>query len=158
MAKFKLSPPWDIYYKQIDAFFQYDREVIVVFDEDAFAINLYVDSPAKAASLCEFLPEEKDFGNVTLAINIIPSNKEQTIAYSVPFYAAFYGNPIVESIETIQGPFEHDLVYILFEKTVVQYFTDNLGDYNGFCSTLYENIARDIFNEKEGVFYCTSAE
>lgn len=45
---------------------------------------------------------------------------------------------------------------MLFKKEVVQYFTDNLGDYNGYRSTLYENIARDIFGDIVGVFFCTN--
>jgi len=49
-----------------------------------------------------------------------------------------------------------DLTYVLFKNKVVQYFIDNIGDYNGMKSTLYEDIARDIFEDVDGVFFCTA--
>lgn len=158
MAKLKLSPPWDIFYKEVDAFFKEDGDVKVIFDEDEFTIKLYVDDATKAAALTELLPTEKDFGNVVLKISVIPANEGGRPALGMPPYTAFYGNPIVDEIKIIRDLFGYDLVYVMFVKEVVQYFTDNISDYNGFCSTLYENIARNIFEGKEGVFYCTSAE
>ena len=48
-------------------------------------------------------------------------------------------------------------VYIVFKNKVVQYFNDDLKDVNGFCSTLYQKIAKDIFAENgcETACYCT---
>ena len=158
MAKLKLSPPWDIFYKEINAFFKEDGDVKVIFDEDEFTIKLYVDDAAKAAALTELLPTEKDFGNVVLKISVIPANDGVKSVLGIPLCAAFYTNPIVDEIKIIRGPFGYNFVYVMFVNKVVQYFTDNISDYNGFCSTLYENIARSIFEEKEGIFYCTSAE
>lgn len=157
MARVNLSPPWIIYYKEVDAFFAYDPEVKVLFDEDDLVLRLYVENSAKANALNHLLPTEKDFGGVILKIQIIPANTALTgnPAFSI-IQAAFANNPIVKDIKVIHGIFAYDLNYVLFEKTVVQYFTDNLGDYNGFCSTLYENIARDIFENVDGVFYCTN--
>ena len=157
MAKISLSPPWIIYYKEVDVFFKKDPEVRVVFDEDNLVIRLYVENGAKATALSKLLPTEKEFGGTVLKIEIIPANTSLT---SNPVFhviqAAFMNNPIVSDIKVIPGIFAYDLNYVLFERTVVQYFTDNLGDYNGYCSTLYENIARDIFEDMSGVFYCTS--
>lgn len=39
---------------------------------------------------------------------------------------------------------------------VVQYFNDDLGDAHGVCSTLYQEIAKDVFGEHEGIFFCTN--
>ena len=158
MAKLKLSPPWDIFYKEINAFFKEDDDVKVIFDEDEFTIKLYVDDPVKAAALTELLPAEKDFGNVVLKITVIPANEGSGPVLGARPYLAFYGNPIVDEIKIIHGLFGYDFIYVMFAKKVVQYFTDNISDYNGFCSTLYENIARNIFEGKEGIFYCTSTE
>ena len=159
MAKVNLSPPWDIYYREINAFFEEGPEVKVLFDEEERVIKLYVDNGVKATALGELLPLSKDFGGTTLRIEVIPSNYSNYLSSNpaLPIIrAAFTGNPIVQEIKTVSGLFSYDLNYVLFKKEVVQYYTDNLGDYNGYCSTLYENIARDIFNEMAGVFYCTS--
>jgi hypothetical protein len=48
------------------------------------------------------------------------------------------------------------LTYVAFKKEVVQFYADNLRDPNGFKSTLYQDIAEDVFGEKNNVCYCTS--
>ena len=71
---------------------------------------------------------------------------------------AFEGNPALSYIVRGSLPMVDMNVYVVFKNKVVQYFNDNLMDINGFCSTLYENIARDIFEKMDGVFYCTDCE
>lgn len=159
MAKINLSPPWIIYYKEINELFKQDSDIKVLFDEDEIEIKLYVSDGQKANALSELLPLTKTYGEVELKINVIPANGASLgfKASSVnSIKTALKNNPIVDKIETISGLFSYDLHYVLFKKEVVQYFTDNIGDYNGFCSTLYENIARDVFGEIAGVFFCTS--
>lgn len=159
MAKISLSPPWIIYYKELNAFFENDPDVKVLFDEEKNEIKLYVSDAEKAKALSELLPMVKKYEEVELKIAIIPANgaafgfKSSSVD---SIKAALKNNPIVDKIETVSGLFGYDLHYVLFKKEVVQYFTDNIGDYNGFCSTLYENIARDIFEDTIGVFFCTS--
>lgn len=158
MARLKLSSPWVTYYHELSAFFKEDKEIHVLYDEDENLIQLFVDSDTKAQALAKILPTEKVFGNVTLRIDVVPPNGCRTTAIaddaSVYKYA-FMGNPALEDIKLVRGVFAHDIVYILFAKTVVQYWNDNLADYNGVCSTLYQDIARDIFVENEGVYFCT---
>ena len=48
------------------------------------------------------------------------------------------------------------MTYVVFVKEVVQYFNDDLGDANGVCSTLYQDIAKRLFTSTEGVFFCTN--
>lgn len=52
------------------------------------------------------------------------------------------------------------MYYVVFKNCVVQFFNDNLNDIYGNISTLYQDIAREIFAdaEWEGVFYCTDVE
>ena len=55
MAKLKLSAPWIIFYREIEAMFQGDPEVRVVFDEDNLTVKLYVDdgeSPLRLTLSC----------------------------------------------------------------------------------------------------------
>ena len=111
------------------------------------------------------LPLEKTFGNVTLNISVVPANpaidpsiREDTEDIVDLYQDALYDNPIVEDIirEDIPGL---DITYIVFKKEVVQYFTDNLGELYGMHSTLYQDIAKDIFfNKTPNIFFCTSVE
>lgn len=165
MAKLKLSPPWVIFYQEIKALFEKDPHIKIVYDEDEQEISLFVDDANKADALTRLLPAEKTFGAVTLKINVIPSNSEgvvNTLCYQYSndlatiYQRAFNKNPILDYIKVISGIFTNNLTYIVFKKEVVQYYNDSLNDIHGCCSTLYENLAREIFVEQEGVFFCTN--
>ena len=165
MAKLKLSPPWAIFYQQIKALFEKDPEIKIVYDEDEQIISLWVDNANKADALSRLLPTEKSFGAVTVKITVIPSNKESVVTslcdrYSdnIPtlYLRAFAKNPIIDYMKTISGVFTNNLTYIVFKKEVVQYYNDSLSDIHGVCSTLYETIAKDVFPEQEGIFFCTN--
>lgn len=90
-----------------------------------------------------------------MKIVIIPANND--ITRSDLIKTALAGNPIVsyvEHIDILNNPID----YVVFEKEVVQYFNDNLGDIHGVESTLYENLAREVFEEHDGVFFCTDID
>ena len=163
MATFHMSSPWVIFYRQVEALFKYDPEVHVVYDEAENHIKLYVDSSNKAAALSVLLPENKTFGNITMRVSVIPANAEEEYDYSnankeTLYDVAFDGNGAYSFSCTINGIFSNNLTYVVWKKQVVQYHTDDLGDYYGQCSTLYQNIAKDVFGETEGVFFCTDIE
>lgn len=178
MAKLKLSSPWVSYYHKVRTMFQNDPFVCVVYDEDDCAINLYVDNGPKAAALETLLPASKEFGtavgsaNVTLHINVIPSNRAlsrmksckkqmqisedgEEINFEDLFESAFYCNDVYHRTYTVFGPYGYNAIYVMFRKKVAQYYDDNLADYNGVRSTLYQDLAKEIFEEIPGVFYCT---
>lgn len=168
MALLKLSSPWVIFYKEINAMFEYDPEIKVVFDEEENIVKLYVDNPDKADALSQILPKEKEFGAVTLKIEVVPANKEATERANVAnklrtvlrgngelIENALIGNPAFVYSKTITGVFTNPITYIVFMNKVVQYYTDSLSDINGVTSTLYQDIAKDIFLPFDGIFYCT---
>ena len=157
MAKIKLAPPWVTFASEAAEMFRHDPEVHVVFDDENYRLTLYVDSGAKADALARLLPDEKKFGNVTLTINVIPANGfvDATNETADVFQAAFKGNDAFSFAKCIKGVFANDLTYVVFKNKVVQYFNDDLGDIYGQRSTLYENIARNLFGVVEGVFFCT---
>lgn len=156
MAKLKLSPPWDIYYREVEELFKEDPEVRVIYDEEENVISLYVDNQVKADALSALMPEVKEFGNVKLYIKVIPSNVATLCATSLSHISdALEGNGALSYIKTVRGLFNNDVTYVVFKNKVVQYFNDSLFDVNGLCSTLYQNIAEDVFNHVDGVFYCT---
>lgn len=156
MAKLKLSPPWVIFYQEVKQLFKKDPDVHVVFDEETPVLSLYVDDADKADALDQLLPKEKDFGGVTLLVKVIPANKKDLDFNPDNLYdRAFKENPILSYIKTVRGIFANNMTYVVFEPEIVQFFNDDLGDVNGYCSTLYQNIAKDVFTEHEGVFFCT---
>lgn len=82
------------------------------------------------------------------------------IPVNVLFGTAFEGNPILNKIYVVEGIFSNRFIYVEFKPEIVQFYNDNLGDLNGNVTTLYETIARNVFNENsnlKGIFYCTAA-
>lgn len=149
----KLSAPWYFYYRELKVLFGEDPEVKVVLDEGEMEVKLYVSNDRKADALQQLLPAKKDFGNVTLKVTVVPANDGQT-GMTKLFEDAFLGNPVLSDLvhlDTPMGSFD----YAIFRKEVVQFFNDDLSDINGNCSTLYQDIARDVFDEDTGVFFCT---
>lgn len=178
MAKLKLTSPWVDYYYKVNAMFKKDDHVHVIFDDESYELKIYVDDQTKAEAIQKLLPETKEFGNVTLKIkefgnvtlkiSVIPGNGEVGTLYGEYmrthpalteteklFTSAFLNNPVFEFAHTVSGILTNDIVYVVFANEVVQYFNDDLGDYYGQCSTLYQNIAADIFEPIDGVHYCT---
>lgn len=156
MNNFKLSSPWANYYKKIVALFGEDPDIKIVYDEDENLLKLFVDGTDKAEAIDGLLPEEKVFGNVTMKIAIIPANTEMTKVDM--FRKAFEGNPAFSYAVTVGGISSNDFNYVVFKNKVVQYWNDNLGDINGNESTLYQEIAKDIFEDCTGIYFCTDTE
>lgn len=152
--KVNLVTPWGEYFNQLEAFFKEDDGVRVEYDNEAMAIKIYVEGDAKADALSKLLPTSKKFGNVEVKVNIIPANSLDTSRISL-FRRALEGNKAVADIETVYGVSSNDFSFVIFEPEVVQYYNDDLSDFNGICSTLYQDLAKELFGENEGVYFCT---
>lgn len=150
----KMSSPWVVYFRKLEALFQEDEAIQVVFDEDSYVIKLYVDGEAKSEALRQLLPNSVSFGNVTVDVDVIPANSLYESRMSL-IKAAFEGNKAISYSTTVDVGSSNVFNYIVFEPKVVQYYNDDLGDINGLCSTLYQNLAKDIFGEQDGVYFCT---
>jgi hypothetical protein len=149
----KLSSPWMTYFNKYKALFGDDPEINVTFDDAKKTIKLYVNGDDKAEALSKILPSEKVFGNVVIKISVVPSNALNVSKIDV-FQKAFEGNPALSYIKSVKNGL-YDASYVVFSNKVVQFFNDELSDVNGFCSTLYQDIAKDIFEDTNGVFFCT---
>lgn len=160
MAKLNQSAPWVTYVSELEQMFKYDNEVHVVYAEEEYTVQLFVEEGMKASALRELLPEEKTFGDVKLSIVIVPANGVfiPTTDDDNLFYFALRGNGAFAFTKVISGILSNDIIYVVFKNKVVQYFDDNLGDIYGQRSTLYQEIAKNLFNKIDGVFYCTDME
>lgn len=155
MNKARMSAPWVLYYREINELFNPDPNVRVEYDDKEKTITLYVEGQEKATAITHILPQKKTYGNVTLTIRIVPSNKNMNEEDYIA--KAFEGNPVFSYIYKV--PIEvtqsNPMTYVAFQNKVVQYYGDNLHDPHGNVSTLYEIIARDVIGESDGVFFCT---
>lgn len=163
MATISLAPPWITRVSELTQLFKYDAEVHVVYNNDEREVKLYVDNTSKANALGVLLPEQVVFGNVSLKITVVPANENSVglVNFSnkeVLFNTAFEGNGAFSFVKSVQGIFTNNLTYVVFKNKVVQYFNDDLGDVYGQCSTLYQEIAKNVFGDVEGVYYCTDVE
>ena len=150
----KLSPPWVTFVEEVKALFGQDPEVKIHYDENQNELKLYVENARKADALAQLLPAEKEFGAVKLKIAVVPSNAVGGPANL--FADAFYGNPVLDDILDYKTVFGQ-MTYLMFQNKVVQFWNDQMDDPNGIKSTLFQEIAKDVFNEQGGVFFCTTA-
>ena len=156
----KLAPPWITFYNEVQAMFGEDPEIKVVLDDadtDEMIIKLYVDNQVKADALEQILPIEKKFGNISVYFEVLPSNK--AITKIQLFQKAFENNPAFKftySAPHMGGNFPGN--YVVFENKVVQFFNDELTDIHGNKSTLYQEIAKDIFEDHDGIYFCTDTK
>jgi len=156
--KVGLSTPWVTYARKVNALFEKDPEILVDYENEGPTLTIYVENAAKADALEQLLPASKEFGNVTLNIKVVPANSQTKISL---FRNAFAGNPIVNKVETTveMAPGAPQVNYVIFAREVVSFFNDDLGDYFGAESTLYEDLARDVFDlGEDGIFFCTDLE
>ena len=150
----KLSAPWVTYYHEVYALFGNDPDINIKFDANTPELKLFVEDGRKADALAKLLPEEKVYGNITLKIAVVPANLKDSDDPEKLFKDAFYGNPVLSefySLDTVLGHFN----YAEFEADVVQFFNDQMDDLNGNRTTLYQDIAKDVFDDKYSVNYCT---
>lgn len=155
MAKLEMSPPWNRLVSEMKALFGEDKDINIQYDADNLEIKLYVRDPAKADALTQLLPEQQVFGNVAVKVTVIPANQFSETKADL-MEVAFKNNPVLKKVLRLHTPFgEYD--YVVFRKEVVQFYNDNLADPHGNESTLYEDIARDVFVDS-GIFFCTDSE
>ena len=148
----KLSPPWVKYYNEINSLFGEDPDVTVAFDEDNYKIRLFVDDTDKAAALDRLLLHEKQFGNVTVTVDVIPANT--CTDYADLYDIAFRGNDALDSIVVKETPQGDDLTYAVWGFTACQFFNDDISDVNGNCTMLTSDVAKDVMKPVPGLYHC----
>jgi len=165
-ARLKLAPPWCTYINKLQAMFDGDPQIAFNVDwgSENPSVVMATNNPEKAAALRKLLPEEKTFGNNTLSISV-SCPTEVNIAFKNAkelFETAFSGNPAFAYVVTTDGYWYVHFTYVVFKNCVVQFFNDNLNDPHGVISTLYQDIAEELFADMPltgvSVCYCTDVE
>ena len=147
--KLDLSAPWFTYVKEIEALFGNDPDISMSFDEEHLDLYLYVHNHDKADALTKLLPSVKTFGNIAMKIAVFNTNdgEDDPVIF---LKRLFQDNRAVVGFETTPKG-----TYVVFRKEVVQFYNDQLDDVHGNKSTLYQEIAKDIFGGVQGVYFCT---
>ena len=164
--RLKILAPWVIVIKKFEAIFDGDPQIAFNVDYSGRSPSLVLacNNGDKVAALQKILPPEILFGNMPLKIIIdgTPSNRVFKTKKEL-FETALQGNPafayaIAPTEE--EGVTWFDMVYVVFNNCVVQFFADNLNDCHGIISTLYEDIARELFTGEgaQGVYFNTNVE
>ena len=146
MSELKIQSPWVIFYEEINALFKDDPDVQVKYDEDNYVIKLYVSKVNKADALMMILPLEREFGNITVKVEVIPPNN-LTMDFKETFETAFAGNPCFAFAESVNHPAFGPADYLVFKPEAAQFFVDDLGDIYGAKTILYQDLAKDILKD-----------
>ena len=158
--RLKISPPWITYTNMLEALFDGDPQIAFNIASNDREVTIACNNGDKCAALAKVLPEEKKFGNVTLTINIDgPMSNRAFRSNKELFETLFEGNPaFAYCVAPAEDVYYINFTYVVFKNCVVQFFNDNLDDCHGLLSTLYQEIAVEVFNEIPGVHYNTDIE
>lgn len=165
MLNLKLEAPWYTYQKKVKALFARDPQITVgeiVEPEDGsvnFLFDIEVRDHEKFLALDCVFPKTVQFGNVTLGICLYDEENNGGTVDALSLYETiFRGNPIVKDIRLGTDHTGTAHGFIRFQPEVIQFFDDDLYDYNGNWSGLAQDIAREVFkDEKRGIHFCTAA-
>lgn len=163
----KLEAPWQRFYKKVNALFALDPDIevgpiVAAPNDDAgynYALNITVKKHDKFLALDRVVPEIKEFGNVKLRIILYDVENEYRSDDIDLYKTIFSNNPIVKDIKDAKIPTGETVAYVRFQPDVVQFFDDDLSDYNGNWTGLAQDIASEFFdNDFRGVFFCTASK
>lgn len=159
----KIISPWYEFRKKVNALFERDPDIIVgeiCENRDGqtnYNMDIEVRNHAKFLALDQVLPKVKTFGNVTLGITLYDEQNNLKGDNGIDaFKTIFDGNPIVKDIRIAQDLTGTMHGFVRFRPEVIQFFADNLSDYNGNWSGLAQDIARELFDDVAGIHFCTA--
>lgn len=163
MMKFRLEAPWYTYQKKLTKLFELDEQIDVsdVYQpedgEADYAVDITVIDHKKFIALDRALPSEVCFGNVTMLLNLVDAENMDDDPAVELFKTIFDGNPIVKDIKELTDLAGVTHAYVRFQPEVVQFFDDDLSDYNGNWSGLAQDIAKEVFTGTSWqINFCTA--
>ena len=172
MGIINLQAPWIDHYRKIQALFENDPEVTVVYDAKSITVDIYVTNEEKRKAIEQLIDPILVFGNVTLTVAVIKGDGEKIdrrrLGRKYPYRylglskdnlsvyeKAFDGNGAFSRSAFRCGPDGTEFTYIIFVHEIAQYFIDDTSDFFGVNSVLYEDLARDVLLKTPGVSFCT---
>ena len=166
MLKFTLEAPWYTFRKKVNALFEQDPDITVgeiIESEDGkvnFLFDIEVRNHEKFLALDRVFPKVKTFGNVTLGIVLYDEENTNGADDRVELYRTIFdGNPIVKDVREAMDQTGTRHGFVRFQPEVVQFFDDDISDFNGNWSGLAQDIAREVFeDEMAGIHFCTAAK
>ncbi len=163
MKLVSIEAPWYEYQKKMNALFDRDPKISVgeVYKcEDGnvdYAFDIEVSDHEKFVALERVLPKTVTFGNVILGIVLFDEENDAVDTGIEIFEKIFEGNPIVKDIQEVLDFSGTRHGFVRFKPEVVQFFHDDISDYNGNWSGLAQDIAREVFKDDfHGVHFCTA--
>ena len=158
-----LESPWCAFHKKVKAIFNGDPDIIVgdLYEADGdtdYAFDIEFKNHEKFLAADRLLPGVKTFGNVTLGIILYDEENAEADVIGL-FETLFTGNPNVRDVIRKKDRTGCEWNYVVFEPEVIQFFDDNLADYQGNWSGLAQDIAPEVFAENcRGVNFCTGVK
>lgn len=159
--KLNLQSPWVTYNNKVKALFANDDDISVsdVREDDDGNLVMTIGSSDyhKYIALDRVIAKKVEFGNVTLRVKVVQLNHIETIDDIVELYKTiFEGNKIVRDIRVLPDFTGTEHCFIRFNPEVVQFFNDDISDYDGNWSGLAQDIAKEVFQDcAAGVHFCT---
>ncbi|MBP5718394.1 MAG: hypothetical protein J6X53_05385 [Abditibacteriota bacterium] len=151
-----LSPPWYTPQKKLKEMFAQDDSVtvgpVVHSDDGSPSVTVYCQDECKATALSALL-KSPTFGNVTLNVSVeVQADSRSDLDV---IRAALAYNRRVKEISVKKDHTGTVHVYVVFWPDVCQFANDDTSDYKGNFNALFEDVARDVFNNVP-VQFCTA--
>ena len=164
MRTTNIEAPWYEFQKKVNALFGQDPDIKVgeVYGPNDgssdYAFDLEVRNHKKFIALDKVFPKFRRFGGVTLAINLFDEENGGAGEEAIELFATIFdGNPIVKDIKKSEDMTGTRHGFIRFKPEVIQFFHDDISDYNGNWSGLAQDIAREVFTDcPAGIHFCTA--
>ena len=147
MNKVTLSPPWITYRHKINTLFDLDPAIEVgevQVTNNEYSLTISVSDHEKFIAMLAAMPSSVDFGNVKLIIRVVDATTKDD-PYRQIYETLFKGNPRVKDIKDVVDFAGTPHTFIRFQPEVLQFFHDDISDFNGNWSGLAQDIARELF-------------
>ena len=148
-GKLKMQMPWVEYLCKLTAAFEMDDGVNVEDPGESVdgkvTIKIHVMSYPKYLALRELLLQPGDVGGVQVTLEFVydgPGEEEGSFLYRF----AFAGNKYVRGVTLQPGFGGVPNLFTIMENDVIQFFDDNLSDYQGKVSFLPSDLYNELFN------------
>ena len=141
-----LSDPWSTYQRKLKALFENDDCIEIgdlYGDKSPYTIPVKIFGQHKASAFQRLVVNPVQFGNVTvnLDVEVISDNVDNMLEDARILFA---NNDSVVDVKVVDDVTGTPHGFVLFEPEVVQFFNDNLSDYYGSETTLYQTIAKEL--------------